>query len=53
MRKKRVVKAHGAHETYDKKEIVDICESCPLAVCRPEGCKRFKEEKQKLKRKGA
>ena len=30
-------------------EEAKICLTCPIKVCKPDSCKRFKEEKRKLK----
>lgn len=49
MRKKR---EDGIHETYEKKEVCDICVNCPTPSCNSGSCQRLLEEKQKLKLAG-
>lgn len=52
MKENRLKRNDSVHETFEKKEIIDICLGCTLPICKAGKCKRLFEERKKIKSAG-
>ena len=52
MKENRKKRNDSVHETVERKEIIDICLDCTLPTCKAGSCKRWFEERNKLKLTG-